>query len=334
MSNEKERAYFKRYKEDVQREGKPFFPYAMFHDTVMSLVVVCVIVGLACVWYFTSGEEAGDAGHPRAALHGGGRPGDDLVRAAAGLVLLLPLLPPADLQVAGVGRPRHGRDPDDRAHPAARPAVHRPPARAAARPPAGRRRRRRSSSSPRWASSPTRARPPRSRSPPRTSSSSASGTGAGPLRGGRAGADALRRVRLHELPHLPRRGLAATSARPTSPRSAPRGRRPRSSPPTSPTRPSSATPSCRVRGPRRGEPPAPRRLPRGVEGRGRRRLAARRRPVNVFLGSPAPRALPMRHGSSRRSRPGRRGRRLHLGRRRAGLRDRALRRHRAAARER
>jgi hypothetical protein len=62
VSNEKERAYFKRYKEDVQRDGKPFFPYAMFHDTVMSFVVVCVIVALACVWYFTSGEEAGDAG--------------------------------------------------------------------------------------------------------------------------------------------------------------------------------------------------------------------------------------------------------------------------------
>ena len=62
MSNEKERAYFKRYKEDVEKRGKPFYPYAMFHDTVMSLVVVCVIVALACVWYFTSGEEAGDAG--------------------------------------------------------------------------------------------------------------------------------------------------------------------------------------------------------------------------------------------------------------------------------
>ena len=31
----------------------------MFHDTVMSLVVVTVIVGLACVWYFTA-EEATD----------------------------------------------------------------------------------------------------------------------------------------------------------------------------------------------------------------------------------------------------------------------------------
>jgi menaquinol-cytochrome c reductase cytochrome b/c subunit len=62
MSNEEERAYFKRYKEDVQHEGKPFFPFALFHDTVMSFVVVCVIIGLACVWYFTSGEEAGDSG--------------------------------------------------------------------------------------------------------------------------------------------------------------------------------------------------------------------------------------------------------------------------------
>ncbi|HEY7562377.1 MAG TPA: hypothetical protein VH650_09390, partial [Gaiellaceae bacterium] len=62
MSSEQDRAYFKRYKEDVGKRGKSFFPYAMFHDTVMSLVVVCVIVALACIWYFTAGEEAGDAG--------------------------------------------------------------------------------------------------------------------------------------------------------------------------------------------------------------------------------------------------------------------------------
>lgn len=48
------RAQHLRYKEDVEREGKPFFPHAMFHDTVMSLVVVAVIIGLACVWYFTA----------------------------------------------------------------------------------------------------------------------------------------------------------------------------------------------------------------------------------------------------------------------------------------
>ena len=48
------RAGFERYKEDVETEGKPFYPYAIFHDTVMSLVVVSVIVALACVWYFTA----------------------------------------------------------------------------------------------------------------------------------------------------------------------------------------------------------------------------------------------------------------------------------------
>jgi quinol---cytochrome c reductase cytochrome c subunit, bacillus type len=50
------RAEFARYKEDVKSEGKPFFPYAMLHDTVMSLVVVLVIIGLACIWYFSAGD--------------------------------------------------------------------------------------------------------------------------------------------------------------------------------------------------------------------------------------------------------------------------------------
>jgi menaquinol-cytochrome c reductase cytochrome b/c subunit len=54
---EEARAQHQRYKEDVDREGKQFHPYAMFHDTVMSLVVVSVIVGLACVWYFTAGTD-------------------------------------------------------------------------------------------------------------------------------------------------------------------------------------------------------------------------------------------------------------------------------------
>jgi menaquinol-cytochrome c reductase cytochrome b/c subunit len=56
------RARFQRYKDDVQDEGKPFFPHAMFHDTVMSLVVVCVIVALACIWYFDSSEAPGEEG--------------------------------------------------------------------------------------------------------------------------------------------------------------------------------------------------------------------------------------------------------------------------------
>jgi len=56
------RTQFKLYKEDVERRGKPFFPYAMFHDTVMSFVVVGVIIALAAIWYFTSGPVPGDSG--------------------------------------------------------------------------------------------------------------------------------------------------------------------------------------------------------------------------------------------------------------------------------
>jgi menaquinol-cytochrome c reductase cytochrome b/c subunit len=48
------RTQFAQYKKDVKERGKPFYPYAMFHDTVMSLVVVCVIVGLAVIWKWTS----------------------------------------------------------------------------------------------------------------------------------------------------------------------------------------------------------------------------------------------------------------------------------------
>jgi len=48
------RAEFQRYKQDVKERGKPFYPFAMFHDTVMSLVVVSVIFGLAVIWKYTS----------------------------------------------------------------------------------------------------------------------------------------------------------------------------------------------------------------------------------------------------------------------------------------
>ena len=49
-SIDERRAAFQRYKENVKKRGKPFYPFAMFHDTVMSLVVVSVITGLAIVW--------------------------------------------------------------------------------------------------------------------------------------------------------------------------------------------------------------------------------------------------------------------------------------------
>ena len=53
-SLDERRATFQRYKENVKKRGKPFYPFAMFHDTVMSLVVVSVITGLAIVWKYTS----------------------------------------------------------------------------------------------------------------------------------------------------------------------------------------------------------------------------------------------------------------------------------------
>ena len=60
---DEKRAGFKRYKEDVAKRGKPFYPYAMFHDTVMSLVVVSVIIALACIWKWTSWAPSHDGTH-------------------------------------------------------------------------------------------------------------------------------------------------------------------------------------------------------------------------------------------------------------------------------
>src|SRR6266542_2227567 len=54
------RAGFKRYKEDVDRRGEPIYPYAMFHETVMSLVVVVVIVALAVIWKWTAHHDGTD----------------------------------------------------------------------------------------------------------------------------------------------------------------------------------------------------------------------------------------------------------------------------------
>jgi len=67
---DEKRASFQRYKQDVKDRGKPFYPFAMFHDTVMSLVVVVVIVGLACVWYLTSGENPDTCGGKDSCLLG------------------------------------------------------------------------------------------------------------------------------------------------------------------------------------------------------------------------------------------------------------------------
>ena len=61
------RSRFTQYKEDVKQRGKPFYPYAMFHDTVMSLVVVSVIFLLAVIWrYGWFGDALGALNGPAA----------------------------------------------------------------------------------------------------------------------------------------------------------------------------------------------------------------------------------------------------------------------------
>jgi menaquinol-cytochrome c reductase cytochrome b/c subunit len=60
---EQNREQFARYKDDVKREGKSFTPFAVLHDTIMGLVVILVIIGLAIVWFYDAdGTEAGVLG--------------------------------------------------------------------------------------------------------------------------------------------------------------------------------------------------------------------------------------------------------------------------------
>jgi menaquinol-cytochrome c reductase cytochrome b/c subunit len=60
---EQNREEFARYKDDVKREGKSFTPFAVLHDTIMGVVVLLVIIGLAFVWYYDADKtEAGILG--------------------------------------------------------------------------------------------------------------------------------------------------------------------------------------------------------------------------------------------------------------------------------
>ena len=53
---EQNREWYARYKDDVKKEGKSFFPRAMLHDTIMGIVVVGVIIGLTVIWYYGAGD--------------------------------------------------------------------------------------------------------------------------------------------------------------------------------------------------------------------------------------------------------------------------------------
>jgi quinol---cytochrome c reductase cytochrome c subunit, bacillus type len=54
-----------RYETEIaaqKKEGHPFFPYAMFHDTVVNFIIVLMIVAMATIWHATAGPV--DAHHP------------------------------------------------------------------------------------------------------------------------------------------------------------------------------------------------------------------------------------------------------------------------------
>src|SRR2546426_7132939 len=69
-STDQWRRQFAKYKEDVKKRCTPLFPYAMLEVTVMSLVVVSVIIGLAAVWYSPSGEDPKTCGSGDSCLLG------------------------------------------------------------------------------------------------------------------------------------------------------------------------------------------------------------------------------------------------------------------------
>ena len=77
---EQNREWYARYKDDVKKEGKAFFPRAMLHDTVMGIVVLLVITGLAIIWFYGADDTPeGGVSSPgsRPVVRGAGRAGDD-----------------------------------------------------------------------------------------------------------------------------------------------------------------------------------------------------------------------------------------------------------------
>ena len=54
-ARERREAYLREYAYQ-KKTGKPFFPYALFHDVIVNLFFVLLIVGLTLVWYYTGGR--------------------------------------------------------------------------------------------------------------------------------------------------------------------------------------------------------------------------------------------------------------------------------------
>ena len=64
MTARERRESYHREHDFQTRTGKPFFPYAIFHDTVTSLVTVALIMGLTIIWHEGFGpiNDSGEAG--------------------------------------------------------------------------------------------------------------------------------------------------------------------------------------------------------------------------------------------------------------------------------
>ena len=257
---------FEAYKKDVEKRGKPFFPHAMFHDTVMSLVVVSVIIGMTVVWHETAdGTEAGILG-PEYTEKADPASVSVIPRPDWYFYFLFYLLRIFEWPVDG--RARDGRHPDDPHDAALRGAVHRPLDRSGgcrggrwrSSPPSSRRWR--------WACSPGRARRPPSSSPARRRRSPLEFQEANNLPD-----EALPGAELFAASgclschtyagqgqHQPRRarshgGGVEEPRRPVADR-----------PPDQPVEQVTGVADAVVRGDGRREPPQPRHLPRGLQG--------------------------------------------------------------------
>ena len=63
-ARERREAYQREY-QFQKKTGKPFFPNAVFHDTITSLVIVGIIMGLSILWHSGFGPVPSDAGAQR-----------------------------------------------------------------------------------------------------------------------------------------------------------------------------------------------------------------------------------------------------------------------------
>ncbi len=146
-ARERREGYLREYSYQ-QRTGKSFFPYALFHDVVANCFFVLLIVGLACLWYFTATarrrhQPRRQERRARPAVREPRRPGGRELRPAPRVVLLLPVRAAAAVPEPEPAAVRDDHHPDGvHGHPD-RHAVHRPLARAAALPPPDRGRLRR-----------------------------------------------------------------------------------------------------------------------------------------------------------------------------------------------